>query len=360
MRELDRFIRRRLLERFTVVLLVLICILALGGYALAETPLPQAPHSALDAAGPQAAHILDLWRIFLVTCTAVFSAILVALLYVLWRRPRARSDTPPDLSSVNRAEPGPRRSVNGAVAVSTVLLLVLIVASVFTDRALARLPLVDAVNIEVTAHQWWWTARYVSGGPSELFETANEIHIPVGRPVVVKLKSDDVIHSLWVPNLAGKKDLVPGRTAVMQFRADKAGVYRGQCAEFCGFQHALMGLLVTAEPLARFEACQQTQRAPAAQPTDPRAQRGKAVFESTACAMCHSIQGTPAQGRHAPDLTHLAGRQTLAAGTLPNTPEALASWIADPQKHKPGTNMPTIPLSAQDREAIAAYLGSLK
>jgi cytochrome c oxidase subunit II len=328
--------------------------------AMAATPMPQAAHDALAATGPQAAHIVDLWRIFLGVCTAVFAAILAALLHALWRRPRSGNDTPPDLSTVNRPEPGPRRHVTTAVIGSTLLLLALIVASVFTDRALARMSLVNAVNIEVTAHQWWWTVRYVSGGPSDIFETANEIHIPVGRPVVVKLRADDVIHSLWVPNLAGKKDLIPGRTAIMQFRADKAGLYRGQCAEFCGFQHALMGLFVMAEPPEQFEAGQQAQRAPAAEPAAAKAQRGKALVEATPCAMCHSIQGTQAQGRRAPDLTHLASRQSLAAGALPNTPQALASWIADPQRHKPGTNMPTIPMSSEDLEAIVAYLGSLK
>jgi cytochrome c oxidase subunit 2 len=360
MRDLDRFMLLRLLERFMLVVLLLVFMFFAAGYAWAATPLPQAPHNALDAMGPQAAHIVDLWRIFLWVCTAVFVAILAGLAYVLWRRPRAANDTPPDLSSVNRAEPRTRRNVTGAVAASVLLLLALIVSSVFTDRALARLPLVDAVNIEVTAHQWWWTARYVNGGPSESFETANEIHIPVGRPVVMKLKADDVIHSLWVPNLAGKKDLIPGRTALMELRADQPGVYRGQCAEFCGYQHALMGLLVTADPPAQYEAWQQSQRAPAAQPADARAQRGKAVFESTACAMCHSIQGTLAQGRHAPDLTHLASRQTLAAGTLPNNPQALGAWITDPQIYKPGNNMPKVPMSPQDLDALVAYLGSLK
>ena len=360
MRDLDRFMLLRLLEQFMLVLLFLVFMFFVAGYAFAATPLPQARHYALDAAGPQAAHTAQLMRIFLGVCTAVFVAILAGLAYVLWRGPRAGSDTPPDLSSVNRAEPRTRRNVTSAIAASVLLLLALIVSSVFTDRALARLPLVDAVNIEVTAHQWWWTARYVNGGPSDSFETANEIHVPVGRPVVVKLKADDVIHSLWVPNLAGKKDLIPGRTALMEFRADQPGVYRGQCAEFCGYQHALMGLLVTADPPARFDAWQQAQRAPATQPADARAQRGKMVFEAAACAMCHTIQGTSAQGKHAPDLTHVASRQTLAAGTLPNNAQALGAWIANPQIFKPGTNMPKVPLSPPDLDAVVAYLGSLR
>jgi cytochrome c oxidase subunit II len=327
---------------------------------LAATPTPDAPHSVLDAMGPQAAHIVDLWRIFVVTCAVVFGLILAALLIVLSRTPRAVLDTPPDLSTVNVPEPGPRRRVATAVGISAVLLVLLIVASVFTDRALAALSLKDAVNLEVTGHQFWWTVRYLNGPPSDTFETANEIHVPVGRPVIVKLVSDDVIHSLWLPNLAGKRDLIPGRTALMQFRADKPGIYRGQCAEFCGYEHALMGLLVVADPPQQYDAWLQAQRQPASPPSDTLALRGKAVFESVSCAMCHTVQGTLAQGKHAPDLTHLGSRQTLAAGTLRNTPQELASWISDPQKLKPGTNMPATPLSPQDLQAVVAYLGTLK
>ena len=317
-------------------------------------------HDALHALGPQAGHIVDLWRIFLFVCTAVFAAVMAALVYALWRAPRLRTQEPPDLSTVNQPEPGPRRSVTTAVVASILLLLVLLAASVFTDRALARLPLKDAVNIEVVAHQWWWTVKYVGGPVRDTFETANEIHVPVGRPVVVKLNSDDVIHSLWIPSLAGKKDLIPGRTATMTFQADKPGIYRGQCAEFCGFQHAFMAFEVHAHPPEAYEAWRRQQLAPAAPPTDPQAQRGKAVLEAVSCAMCHTVQGTLAQGKRAPDLTHLASRRRIAAGTLPNTPENLASWITDPHKHKPGVNMPANTLSKEDLSALVAYLGTLK
>lgn len=316
-------------------------------------------HDTLFAMGPQAAHVVELWRIFVFTCTGVFALILAVLLLVLWRTPRAGAGDAPDLSKVNRPEPGPRRSVTVAIAASTLLLLFLIVASVFTDRALASLPLKDALQIDVTAHQWWWTVRYGTE-PSETFETANEIHVPVGRPVIVRLKSDDVIHSLWIPSLAGKKDLVPGRTAVMAFRADRAGLYRGQCAEFCGLQHTFMAFTVHAEPPAAFEAWRQAQLKPAAEPTDASALRGREVFLARSCALCHAIQGTQAQGKRAPDLTHIASRPTLAAGTLPNTLANLKSWILDPQRHKPGTNMPATPLSTEELDALAAYLRGLK
>ncbi|MBG9387613.1 c-type cytochrome [Caenimonas sp. DR4.4] len=310
--------------------------------------------------GPQAGHIVDLWRVMLWTCSLVFGAILAALLFAILRAPRADATAAPDLSAVDRAEPRVRRSVASAAVASALLLFALALASVFTDRALARLSLAGAVNIEVTAHQWWWSARYLDGGHADTFVTANEIHIPVGRPVNLQLKADDVIHSLWVPSLAGKKDLIPGRSASMQFRADTPGPYRGQCAEFCGFQHALMGLLVVADPPAQYEAWVQAQRTPPAPPTGAKAIRGQQLFQSTSCAMCHAIGGTIASAQHAPDLTHLASRSTLAAGTLANTPAQLAAWIADPQKHKPGVNMPSTPISRDDLDALVAYLETLK
>ena len=317
-------------------------------------------HDVLRAMGPQADHVVDLWRIFLAITTAVFVAVLVALWMAIRRAPRGDAAQPPDLSTVNVPEPRLRRNVGTAVALAIVGLLVLLVASVFTDRALARLSLKDAVNIEVTAHQWWWTVRYLDGPVSETFETANEIHVPVGRPVIVTLKADDVIHSLWIPSLAGKRDLIPGRTAQVTFQADRPGIYRGQCAEYCGLQHALMAFEVHAEPAADFERWRQAQLAPAPEPTDVTAQRGKQLFQSVTCAMCHTIQGTIAQGKAGPDLTHVASRRLIGAGALANTPGNLAAWIADPQKFKPGSNMPANPLSGQDIGALVTYLGTLQ
>jgi cytochrome c oxidase subunit 2 len=347
--------------RCLLAIALMAVLLSLADFAMAATPV-DAPHSALDAMGPQAAHWIDLWRLFLGACTIVFLAILLAL-WMAWRRaPRADETTPPDLSMVNRLEPGPRRHVAQAVVVSTIALVALIAASAFADRALGRLPLANAVHIELTGNQWWWSARYLDGPhDSDIFTTANEIHIPVGRPVVFALRGGDVIHSLWVPNLSGKKDLLPGRTALLELRADKPGIYRGQCAEFCGLEHALMGLLVIADPPDRFDAWVAAQRRPAAEPQDAKAQRGKQVFQASSCAMCHGITGIDFAGaQRGPDLTHVASRQTIAAGTLKNTPQELAGWIRDPQTHKPGTAMPATPLSQEDLEAIVAYLGGLK
>jgi cytochrome c oxidase subunit 2 len=314
----------------------------------------------LRIAGPQAGHIGALWNLTLLVCTLVFVAILVAFVLALRRAPRASDDTPPDLASLERVEPGPRRSVAAAVALSIVLLFVLLAGSVATDRALAHLVLRDAVHIELTGHQWWWSVRYDDADPSRIFSTANEMHIPVGRPVIVTLRSDDVIHSLWVPNLAGKKDLIPGRTATLTLRADRAGVYRAQCAEFCGFQHAWMALPVSAEAPAQYEAWAEQQRQPAKTPTDATALRGQQVFLGSTCVMCHAIAGTDAGAQHAPDLTHLASRPTLAAGALPNDAQNLAGWIGNPHAHKPGVNMPGHAFSKDDLQALVAYLETLR
>jgi cytochrome c oxidase subunit II len=331
-----------------------------AAFAQERAPVVPGAHDALVAAGRQAGHIGDLWNVTVFICTAVFCAILLGLVLALWRSGRSREDDPADLSSIGRHERGPYLSVLWSVGVSIVLLLFLVVASVVTDRALARMSLENAVNIEVTGHQWWWEARYRGDQPSDAFTTANELHVPVGRPVVVKLNADDVIHSLWVPSLAGKKDLIPGRTSTLQFRADRPGRYRGQCAEFCGYQHAFMAFEVIADPPDRYDAWIAAQRQPAADPADATARRGRDVFLGSTCVLCHAIEGTTAGARKAPDLTHLASRTTIAAGTLPNRPGELARWIANPQDFKPGTNMPATTLSSEDMGALVAYLESLR
>ena len=326
----------------------------------AEPALGAGSQDMLRAAGPQAARILDLWWLTVGVCTAVFAAVLLACVLALWRAPRAGADTPPDLSPLARPERGARRSVAWSTAVSALLLLGLIAASVATDRALAHLALRDALHVELTGHQWWWEARYDDADASRTFKVANELHVPVGRPVIVTLRSDDVIHSLWLPNLAGKKDLIPGRTATLTLRADRAGAYRGQCAEFCGHQHAWMALLVVAEAPAAYDAWAERQRRPAATPDAVQLVRGREVFLRGTCVMCHSIAGTEANANRAPDLTHVGSRAMLAAGALPNTPADLAGWIADPQAAKPGVNMPAHAFAPADLQALVAYLESLK
>jgi cytochrome c oxidase subunit 2 len=308
-------------------------------------------HDIFSHFGPQARHILDLWWLITATCAAVYLALLCAFLWALWRGSRGGA-----------SDRHARTIVGSAVGVSTLLLLVLIVASVLTDRALANLPAEDALTIEVTGHRWWWELRYEDAQqPSRQFITANEMHIPVGRPIRLKLKADDVIHSFWVPSLHGKKDLIPGRDAELLLRADQPGEYRGQCAEFCGVQHAKMALIVVAHPADEFEAWAAAQRQAAPEPQGAQQKRGRDLFVKETCAMCHAVQGTQANGRRAPDLTHLAGRRTLGAGALPNEPDTLQDWIKDPHLAKPGVNMPAHQhLKPDELQALAAWLGSLK
>jgi cytochrome c oxidase subunit 2 len=331
----------------------------LAGARAAHAAVP-AMHDVQAPAGPQAEALFEIWLLMLALCTLVFVAVMVALAIALWRAPRADAATLPDVSSLSKSEPRLARPVGAAVALSLVLLLGLLGASVFADRALARLPLANALHVELTAHQWWWEARYDDADPSKVFTTANELHVPVGRPVVLTLKADDVIHSFWVPNLHGKKDLIPGRESTFSFRADRAGVYRGQCAEYCGYQHANMALFVVADAPADYERWALQQLAPARDPTTEEQKQGMALFVGTTCAMCHAIQGTSAQGRRAPDLTHVASRMTLAAGTILNNAGTRAAWIANPQGIKPGVNMPAHALAPPDLAAINAYLGSLQ
>jgi cytochrome c oxidase subunit 2 len=208
--------------------------------------------------------------------------------------------------------------------------------------------------------QWWWEIRYPEAIPSNRVITANEIHIPVGVPVRVMLSATDVIHSFWVPQLGGKRDLIPGHDAETWLRADSAGTYRGQCAEFCGHQHAKMALVVVAEPRAEFDEWLARQRQAADSQLTPEQTAGRDVFMRSTCALCHGIRGTDAGGTVGPDLTHLASRGSIASGTLPNTREHLANWIRDPQGIKPGVKMPATPLTDAELQALVSYLGSLR
>jgi cytochrome c oxidase subunit 2 len=190
--------------------------------------------------------------------------------------------------------------------------------------------------------------------------TANEIHIPTNRPVVLKVTSRDVIHSFWVPNLQGKRDLIPGYTTALWVQASRSGVFRGQCAEFCGVQHAHMAFDVVAESDEEFARWLDARRQPGRDPPDATARKGRDVFMQTRCAGCHTIRGSDAAGQTAPDLTHIASRSTLGAGSLPNTPDNLAAWIRDPQRVKPGNQMPPNLLADDDLHALVAYLETLR
>jgi cytochrome c oxidase subunit II len=213
-----------------------------------------------------------------------------------------------------------------------------------------------AMTVKVIGHQWFWEVRY----PGTRAVTANEIHIPARTRVQVVAKTDDVIHSFWVPQLNRKIDMIPGRTNRVLLYADQPGVYRGQCAEFCGLQHAHMAMKVFAEPPARFQSWLARTEKPAAAPANSSESQGKTLFMQNACAGCHTIRGTPAAGNIGPDLTHVASRSTLAAVTMPNNRQAMLRWITDPQHIKPGNKMPALDLSPSQFKAIRDYLDHLR
>jgi cytochrome c oxidase subunit 2 len=251
--------------------------------------------------------------------------------------------------------------VLSAVSVTVVILFVFLIYSYSTGRSLtADLGKKNGLSIEVTGHQWWWEARYNDVDASNMFITANEIHIPVGVPVLFTLHGGDVIHSFWVPNLAGKKDLIPGKVSTMWLQADKPGVYRGQCAEYCGLQHARMAMWIVAEPQDQFNAWRQNQTQGSVPPATDSQRYGQQVFLSSTCVMCHSINGTPAGSNFGPNLTHVGSRNTIAAATVSNTREHLMRWIINSQQFKPGNKMPQNNIGQTELEALADYLQSLK
>jgi cytochrome c oxidase subunit II len=239
-------------------------------------------------------------------------------------------------------------------------LFALTMTSFFTDRALVRAAAEPNVIIKVTGYQWWWDVEYLSSDPSQQFRTANEIHVPVDAQVLLQLNSNDVIHSFWVPNLHGKRDLIPGRPNEVTLQPRQRGIFRGECAEFCGVQHAHMALDFVVELQEDFERWRQQQLASAPPPGDAKTQEGLSVFMDSACSMCHAITGTPAFGQVGPDLTHLASRRMIAAGTLANTPENMRRWIVNPHDPKPGNHMPAVSLQDHQLDALVAYLGTLK
>jgi cytochrome c oxidase subunit 2 len=316
--------------------------------------------SALDPAGPQSERISHLWWLMFGGCSVVYLIVMGALAVALWRQ--RQRDLSPDGHLVidEGSERRMTKAVALALAATTVILFGFMISDYVTGRALTSLHSSDAVTIKVTGHQWWWDFEYDDPSPSQRVRTANEIHIPIGRPVQLQMTSGDVIHSLWVPNLYGKTDLLTGHQTVMWFQADRPGVYRGQCAEYCGHQHAHMAFVVVAEDAGRFNDWLEDQRRPAPSPAGVEQQRGQQVFLTRSCVMCHQIRGTDAGARVGPDLTHLAARRTIAAGTLRNNRANLGDWVTDPQRTKPGNRMPANELSGEDLNALLSYLESLK
>jgi cytochrome c oxidase subunit II len=265
-----------------------------------------------------------------------------------------RRQAAPDETHATRN--GTRIIVWAGILVPAVILLIVFAATARTLRVLATPERAEELTIHVIGHQWWWEVIY----PQQGFETANELHIPVGRPVQIVLSTQDVIHSFWVPELHGKLDMIPGRTNAYWLQADEPGEYWGECAEFCGIQHAKMAFVVVAEPEAEFTAWLAQQQQPATAPTAALEQEGEQIFLGSTCVQCHAIKGTQATGELGPDLTHLASRRTLGAGALPNNPGSLSGWIANPQHIKPGNLMPASNLTGSELQALLAYLATLE
>ncbi|HEX8170619.1 MAG TPA: cytochrome c oxidase subunit II [Thermoanaerobaculia bacterium] len=308
--------------------------------------------SALEPAGPHADRIGSLWDIFLVVSVVVFVLVMLALLAAVFHRRNHIADE----------EGNPKTAltvVTVASGITVVVLFALLIASVATSRAIAFAPQ-NTVNMRLTGHQWWWTVEYEHPDQSKRIVSANELYIPVGTPVHIRLRSTDVIHSFWVPNLHGKQDLIPARDGAIILQADRPGVFRGQCAEFCGLQHAKMAFWVTALPPAEFAQWAEQQRRPSRIPATEKQRKGYDVFMSSPCPLCHTIRGTDASGNTAPDLTHFASRRSIAAGTLPNKRGYLAGWILDPQHIKPGSQMPPMLLEKGDLDPLLDYLESLQ
>lgn len=302
--------------------------------------------SMLDPRGPGAARIADLWWLLFWISAFVF-AVVAGLLIAALARAKRRDDF--------GAEP---RWGEPFIVVAGVVIPALVLGGVFfvslRDMSASAQRGRDArVTIEVIAHNWWWEARYENGAV-----TANEIHVPVGEPVRLVMKSDDVIHSFWVPQLQAKTDLIPGRTNTMWLEADAPGRFRGQCAEFCGLQHSKMLFYVVAEPPDVFDAWLANEASDAN--AAPGTEAGEEVFLSSTCVGCHAVRGTEAVSPVGPDLTHLAARRTIAAGILPNTPGSLARFITDPQGVKPGAGMPPTDLTEDELDALLAYLRGLR
>lgn len=316
------------------------------------------PLGYLDAAGQRAQAVLPLTWLTLVISILV-CVIIGTLLWLGVRRASANGG-----AAETRAVPvdrgrGGLRWIGIGIAISAVPLLVTLVWTMVALAEVSGPPAHPGLTLDVTAHQWWWEIRYDAGEPDHTFATANEIHIPVGERVLVRLHGGDVIHSFWIPKLTGKTDTIPGQTNLSWIQASQPGRYSGQCTEYCGLQHAHMAVEVVAEPPAQFEQWRAHQLAPAPHPATPEQTRGRSLVEYR-CGACHQVRGTRAGAVAAPDLTHVMSRRTIAAGTLPTGPGTLAEWIEAPQALKPGNLMPNQNLAPQQLTDVLAYMETLK
>ena len=311
----------------------------------------------LDPRGDEAGRIFGIfWAL------TIAGGIVSLLVLALWAWGTVRGG--PKNGEDQRAEHVPdgplqrRLVVGGGIVMPAVVLAAFFGVQIASTMAQPRGQ--GTLTVEVTGHQYWWELEYRGVDDVDRFETANQLHVPVDTPVTLSMRSEDVIHSFWVPQLAGKVDLVPGRRNQMVLEADEAGTYRGYCAEFCGLQHARMKFTVVAMEPAAFRDWAETQAAPAPEPTSELATRGREVFTGQSCVGCHAIRGVAEEGEVGPDLTHLASRSQIAAGTLPLTREDLRAWIVNAQAIKAGAQMPPQELTSEELDALVAYLLELE
>ena len=330
--------------------LTLAAFLGLGGCAGVQSPL--------SPAGTQAGSIQSLFWLMMLVCGFMYLLVMAGLTVGVWRGWRKRSGV--SAPEVRPGDQRPQRMLILWVGLMVGGLTALIVGSFLADRTIAAARRDAALEVRVTGHQWWWRIQYRDPATGGWIETANELHVPLGRTTRVTLGSADVVHSFWVPNVAQKLDMIPGRLNLLDLTPTRTGWFRGQCAEFCGAQHAHMAFDVKVEAPQDFERWLAAQARPASAPSDAATARGQAVVTRGACAMCHAVRGTAATGRPGPDLTHFASRRSVAAGTLPMRRGAVQGWIAQPQALKPGAMMPPVPLSPADADAVSRYLMSLK
>ena len=306
--------------------------------------------SALSPAGPIASEIAWLWWGMLAMAAAIAALVFALLLYAALVRPERRREIRPL-----------RLVYAGGIALPVVVLSVLMLLGIRAGSGATAEAPAAAIRIRVTGHQFWWDVEYDFGAPATRFTTANELYVPTGAPVKLLLTSRDVIHSLWVPSLAGKIDLIPGRVNRLMIEADTEGIFRGQCAEFCGIAHSQMAFHIVAVSPEAFDEWAERQLAPAVTPDDVQLERGRVLFHAAGCALCHTVRGAKAWGRAGPDLTHFGSRRALGAGVLANTRENVAWWIAHNDAVKPRNRMPEYDdLPLEIRSTIAAYLEALE
>ncbi|HEX5412610.1 MAG TPA: cytochrome c oxidase subunit II [Terriglobia bacterium] len=323
-------------------------------------PLPAfaGPQSILNPAGPAADKLTQLGWIVFITFWIVSVVVIGLLVWSVVRRTGSLSEHEP----WNEGG-GQSWILIGGLAIPFVILSGLYI---FSLQRTTAFPLHDDdmsemhPEILVVGHQWWWEVHYLSKSTDQEFTTASEIHIPTGRPVDIELKSADVIHSFWIPALHGKVQLVPGLTNYVRVEATRPGDFQGECAVYCGEQHAHMRLLVVAQSPKEYAAWRSQQLKPAATPQTPEAQQGETVFTGSACALCHTVRGTEAQGTLGPDLTHLAGRKYIASDSYINNIANLEAWITHAQSLKPGALMPNLTMyTGKDLQELVAYLQQL-